>query len=113
MIDTTPETKHGIKIEPSRKADIVLDDQKLDVVIGQRGKVLLLFDGFTFSKNNSVGVKTYWACRTRNSETGACKARITTIQKPNGLHYLLVTRHDHNHCKTKRMIMKLQRNKKI
>lgn len=91
----------------------MLDDQVLDVVVGQRGKELLLFDGFTFSKNNVVGVKTYWACRTRNTLTGACKARITTIQKPNGLHCILVTKPEHNHSKTKRMIMKLQRNKKL
>uniref|UniRef100_A0A336LHZ9 CSON002388 protein n=1 Tax=Culicoides sonorensis TaxID=179676 RepID=A0A336LHZ9_CULSO len=85
------------KSEPSRKAEIVLDDQTLDVVVGQRGKELLLFDGFTFSKNNSLGVKTYWACRTRNSVSGACKARVTTIQKANGLHYIIVTKPEHNH----------------
>ncbi|XP_063705188.1 modifier of mdg4-like isoform X16 [Culicoides brevitarsis] len=102
-------------VEPKtpRKADIVLDDQKLDIVIGQRGKELLLFDGFTFSKNNAVGTKQYWACRTRNSATGACKARITTIPKPNGLHYIVVTKVHHNHDKTRRMIKKLERNKKL
>lgn len=95
------------------KADIVMDDQKLEIVIGQRGKELLLYDGFLFSKNNAVGTKQYWACRTRSSGSSACRARITTIAKPNGLHYILVTRMDHNHGKTKRMLMKLQRNQKL
>lgn len=108
-IDTTP---NDSKLS-SRKADIVLDDQVLDIVIGQRGKELLVYDGFLFSKNNAVGTKQYWACRTRNPETGACRARVTTIAKPNGLHYIIVTRHEHNHHKTRRMIMKLQRNHKF
>lgn len=95
----------------SRETEIVLDDQNLDIVQGQRGRELILFNGFTFSKNNMVGNKTYWACRTRNNATGACKARITTISKSNGLHKIVVTKSEHNHAKTTRMLMKIQRSK--
>lgn len=90
---------------------MILQNCELNVVKGQRGKDLLLHDGFTFSKNNQVQNKTYWACRTRVTSGKNCRARITTIQNPNGLHTMIVTNSDHDHAKTIRMIKKIERGK--
>lgn len=81
------------------------------MVKGQRGKDLLLHDGFTFSKNNQVLNKTYWACRTRVPNGKNCRARITTISNPDGLHTIIVTNSDHDHSKTVRMMKKIERGK--
>lgn len=93
------------------KTELIIHDCELNVVKGQRGKDLLLHDGFTFSKNNQIQNKTYWACRTRVANGKNCRARITTIQNPSGFHTMIVTNSEHDHAKTIRMIKKIERGK--
>ncbi|XP_055385214.1 uncharacterized protein LOC129614547 [Condylostylus longicornis] len=78
-----------IRISRSLKKDIpsstprkefVLEHQELHFIQGQRGKKLLVFDGFTFSINNTVENRIYWNCRSRKAGNTPCRARITTIK---------------------------------
>lgn len=85
-----------------------MDDQKLSFVVGQRGKSLLVINGFTFAKNNKVANRTYWCCRMRSATKAACRARVTTTLKPNGLHKICITQPEHNHDQTYRMLKKIQ-----
>lgn len=80
--------------------DITLDDQQLELVPGQRGKLLLLIDGYTLPRNNIVGSTTYWCCRWRAKGSRPCNARVTTTQKPSGLHKVVITRGEHTHPST-------------
>lgn len=80
------------------------------MISGQRGKRLLLFDGFTFSKNNVVNDTIYWCCRTRVKGQPSCRARIKTTKQHNGLYEVTVTRAVHNHTQTIRMLKKFERN---
>lgn len=87
----------------------VFDDRKLDLVVGQRGKHLLVVDGYTFAKNNVSEKTVYWCCRTRIGNRKACRARVTTVLKDNGLHKLTITHPFHNHepsYRTKKRINK-------
>lgn len=84
------------------------DDQRLKLVKGQRGKSLLSFNGFLYAKNNQTADAVYWCCRTRTRGLSACKARITTTKKPNGLHRINVTQIEHNHAQTSRILKKLK-----
>lgn len=92
-----------------RKSDIVLDNEQLNFIRGQRGNYLLVFNGFTFAKNNVVGSTTYWCCRCRQVGKAACRARITTIQKMNGLHKIIVTKPFHNHAPSPRMLKRFKK----
>ena len=88
--------------------NLVLDDQKLNLVRGQRGKPLLSWGGFLFAQNNKTSDTVYWCCRTKTrDEKKACRARITTTLKPNGLYRINVTQPQHNHEQTNRIIKKL------
>lgn len=78
----------------------VRDDQQLAMVPGQRGKMLLLVDGYTLPRNNVVGTTTYWCCRFRRRGYVPCNARATTTLKPNGLYKLALTQPKHNHLPT-------------
>lgn len=89
--------------------EITMDDQMLDLIPGQRGKHLLVVNGFTFSKNNVVGSTTYWCCRTRTQGHEACKARVLTTDKKNGLHKINITKPRHNHAPSTRMLKKFSR----
>lgn len=86
---------------------MVLEDQKLNLVRGQRGKPLLSWEGFLFAQNNKTSDTIYWCCRTKSREEKACRARITTTLKPNGLYRINVTQPIHNHEQTNRIIKKL------
>lgn len=86
---------------------LILDDQKLNLVRGQRGKSLLSWNGFLFAQNNKTTDSIYWCCRTKVPEGKACRARITTTLKPNGLYRINVTQPIHNHQQTSRIIKKL------
>lgn len=86
---------------------IVFDDQELEFVKGQRGKDLLVIDGYTFARNNTVENAIYWCCRHRNGNRAPCRARVRTLQKKNGLHTITITQPDHNHQPTHRMLRKL------
>lgn len=79
------------------------------MISGQRGKRLLLFDGFTFSKNNVVNDTIYWCCRTRVKGQDSCRARIKTTKQHNGLYEVTVTNGVHNHTQTVRMLKKFER----
>lgn len=85
-----------------------MDDQQLDLVLGQRGKNLLLVNGYTFAKNNVIENTMYWCCRTRTKDKKPCRARVTTVLKENGLHKITVTQPLHNHLPTHSMIKKIQ-----
>lgn len=87
---------------------IILEDRKLSLVRGQRGKSLLSYDGFLYAQNNRTAESTYWCCRTKTKGEQACKARITTTQQPNGLYRITITQPIHNHVQTSRIIKKLK-----
>lgn len=86
------------------KQEIYLDDRKLNLVKGQRGKELLLIDGYTFSRNLVVDKAIYWCCRHRTVNKPACHARARTQQKENGLHTIIISQPHHNHERTLRPI---------
>lgn len=90
------------------KDAIYLDDQQLELVAGQRGKKLLLLNGFTFSTNLVVdkGQTTYWCCRHRTSNKPPCRARARTQQKENGLYTVIISQPNHNHRQTLRALHK-------
>lgn len=92
-----------------RDSEIVLEDEPLNLIQGQRGKYLLLIDGFTFSKNNVVGSTTYWCCRSRSKDMKPCNARAMSTEQPNGLYRVVISRPKHNHEATSRMLKKFQR----
>lgn len=77
-----------------------LDDRKLDLVQGQRGKELLLLNGYTFSRNLVVDKAIYWCCRHRCVNKPPCRARARTQQKSNGLHTIIISQPIHNHKPT-------------
>ncbi|KAL7020390.1 hypothetical protein ACKWTF_011504 [Chironomus riparius] len=85
-----------------------MEDQKLNLVRGQRGKLLLNWGGFLFAQNNKTADSIYWCCRTKPKDEKACKARITTTLKANGLYRINVTQPLHNHEQTNRIIKKLR-----
>lgn len=86
----------------------ILEDQELKLVKGQRGKYLLVIDGYTFAKNNVVENTTYWCCRTRTATKKPCRARVMTYLKKNGLYKITITQPVHNHAPTHRMLKKIQ-----
>lgn len=90
------------------KDAIYLDDQQLELVSGQRGKKLLLLNGYTFSTNLTVdkGQTTYWCCRHRTSDKTPCRARARTQQKENGLFTVIISQPNHNHPPTLRALHK-------
>lgn len=92
---------------PKTQKNLVFEDQKLNLVRGQRGKPLLSWCGFLFAQNNKTADSIYWCCRTKTREEKACRARITTSLKPNGLYRINVTQPTHNHEQTNRIIKKL------
>lgn len=84
------------------KTEIYLDDRELDLVTGQRGKQLLLLNGYTFSQNLVVDKSIYWCCRHRTGGKPPCRARARTQQKENGLYSLIISQPIHNHTPTQR-----------
>lgn len=101
MMLISPKTHRNVKTE-------VMEDQELDLVRGQRGKPLLSYNGFLYAQNNKTQDSIYWCCRTKTKGEKACKARITTTQKANGLHRINITQPIHNHEQTSRIIKKLK-----
>ncbi|XP_062556378.1 modifier of mdg4-like isoform X9 [Armigeres subalbatus] len=81
--------------QPKAKS-LVLDDQPLVLYASQRGKHLLVLDNYTFSKNNSVGGTTYWACRVVTNHV-TCRARVSTTRKHNGMFRVVMSNVVHNH----------------
>lgn len=67
------------------------------MVTGQRGKNLLVVNGFSFAKNNSSGDIDYWCCRHRTIDKEPCHARARTTRKQNGLYTITITQSKHNH----------------
>ncbi|XP_037910062.1 uncharacterized protein LOC119650912 isoform X1 [Hermetia illucens] len=90
-IEEMPITDYQYVVE--RKSDIVLDNEQLNFIRGQRGNYLT----------------TYWCCRCRQVGKAACRARITTIQKMNGLHKIIVTKPFHNHAPSPRMLKRFKK----
>ncbi|XP_037945157.1 uncharacterized protein LOC119677744 [Teleopsis dalmanni] len=84
-------------------------DAILRFIPGQRGKQLLLYKNFTFAKNNVCGNATYWNCRSRRLGMKPCKARITTFEQPNGLHKVCLTKPQHNHEPSPRILKKIEK----
>jgi FLYWCH zinc finger domain len=101
-----------MEITPKKvsKPERCVDDVKLTLVQGQRGRHLLEYDGYLFSQNNIVGDTIYWCCRSRGDfNRDPCNARLMTIRKPNDLHKIVVKKPFHNHRPTNRMVKKLER----
>lgn len=86
----------------------IMEDQTLELVRGQRGKPLLSHEGFLYAQNNKTQDSVYWCCRTKTKGEKACRARITTTRKANGLHRINITQPIHNHPQTSRIIKKLK-----
>lgn len=93
-----------LKMMSKEKNEICLDDRKLDLVKGQRGKELLLLNGYTFSRNLVVDKSIYWCCRHRTVNKPPCHARARTQQKENGLHTIIISQPVHNHKPTLRSV---------
>ena len=94
-----------------RSGALTYDDQTLEMVRGQRGKFLLSYFGFLYARNNQTNGSVYWCCRTKLLGQPACKARITTTEKENGLYRICVTQPFHNHSPTNRMLKKFKTDK--
>ncbi|KAI9584960.1 hypothetical protein GQX74_006855 [Glossina fuscipes] len=92
MVDIEGETK--------RPKPWATHQSKCSFVPGQRGKLLLLYQNFTYSKNNENGNTTYWKCRTIHNGK-PCNARITTFKRVNGLYNVFLTKAEHNHPPSK------------
>lgn len=85
----TIETKPSFSAAMHTNRDLVF-------IPGQRGKNLLLYQNYTYSKNNGTGSTIYWKCRTiQNGKP--CNARITTFLRPNGLYNVCLTKPEHTH----------------
>lgn len=84
------------------KYEICLDNQKLEMIPGQRGRELLLLNGYTFSRNLAVDKAIYWCCRHRTVNKSPCRARARTQQKENGLFTIIISQPFHNHKPTLR-----------
>lgn len=95
-------------MEKMKQKTIVLDDQELYLVKGQRGKNLLVIDGFTFARNLTSGDAIYWCCRHRGNNKPPCRARVRTLRKANGLHKITITQLAHNHLPTYQTLRKLK-----
>lgn len=91
------------KMMRKSKEAIFLDDQELELVPGQRGKTLLVLDGYTFARNLVADKQTYWCCRHRTVNKPPCHARARTQLKTNGLHTIIISQPRHNHQPTVRV----------
>lgn len=80
------------KFPTDAKVKIQFETPKLNLVDGQRGKKLLLLDGYTLSQNNVKGSVTYWSCRHKINRNGECRARAHTVENPSGLFTVRITR---------------------
>uniref|UniRef100_A0A1A9WMM6 FLYWCH-type domain-containing protein n=1 Tax=Glossina brevipalpis TaxID=37001 RepID=A0A1A9WMM6_9MUSC len=89
-----------VDIEGETKIPKSTHQSKCSFVPGQRGKLLLLYQNFTYSKNNENGNTTYWKCRTIYNGK-PCNARITTFKRTNGLYNVFLTNAEHNHPPSK------------
>ncbi|XP_023309288.1 uncharacterized protein LOC111690911 [Lucilia cuprina] len=70
-----------IETKPSLAA-AMHTNRDLVFIPGQRGRNLLFYQNYTYSKNNGTGNTTYWKCRiVKNGKP--CNARITTFLRPN------------------------------
>ena len=85
-------------IKKKRSKGVIYDNQELVFVPGQRGKRLLLIDGYTYAYNNKSGDTTYWICRIK-IRNHRCHARAMTSLKNNGLYTIHVTNPNHSHPK--------------
>lgn len=45
---------------PKINKSLIMEDQKLNLVRGQRGKLLLNWGGFLFAQNNKTADSIYW-----------------------------------------------------
>lgn len=82
-------------------------NKELVFIPGQRGKNLLLYQNYTYSKNNQTSNTIYWKCRIIHMGI-PCNARITTFQQENGLYNVALTKPVHNHPPSKRLINRLK-----
>lgn len=79
------------------KNEIHLEDQTLQLVPGQRGKELLILNGFSFATNLVTDKATYWCCRHRLVKQTPCQARARTQLNENGLYTVIISQPFHNH----------------
>ncbi|XP_055695326.1 modifier of mdg4-like isoform X6 [Lutzomyia longipalpis] len=107
---TVAEAQDFQYIQEDRSAAHVLFNQTLEYVRGQRGHKLLVFDGYTFSKNNTSLKTTYWTCRYKSATRGPCRARVmtTVTDERKDLYRITITMANHNHSPTKRMLRKFK-----
>lgn len=67
----------------------------LKMVVGRKGRPMLLMGGYAFFRNNSNKNKTYWLCA--KSRSLKCRARIITLDGSAGL-ILKNQIHNHDPC---------------
>lgn len=90
-----------IETKPSLAA-AMHTNRDLVFIPGQRGRNLLFYQNYTYSKNNGTGNTTYWKCRiVKNGKP--CNARITTFLRPNGLYNVFLTKPEHSHPPSTRL----------
>lgn len=95
------ETKSSLTAAMHTNRDLVF-------IPGQRGKNLLFYQNYTYSKNNGTANTTYWKCRiVKNGKP--CNARITTFLRPNGLYNVFLTKPEHTHPPSTRLFKKNQK----
>ncbi|XP_036323592.1 uncharacterized protein LOC118737287 [Rhagoletis pomonella] len=95
----------------SKTSSLALTQKNMNLrfIPGQRGKSLLCFNNFTYAQNNVCGNTTYWNCRSRRVGQKPCKARITTTKQPNGLFRVCLTKPEHNHEPSPRVLRKIEK----
>ncbi|XP_053946053.1 uncharacterized protein LOC128855295 [Anastrepha ludens] len=99
-----------VDVKPTTSSlGLTQNNMNLSFIPGQRGKSLLCFNSYTYAKNNVCGNTTYWNCRSRRIGMAPCKARITTMKQPNGLFRVCLTKPEHNHEPSPRMLKKLEK----
>lgn len=75
-------------------------DGKLEFMLSQRGKPLLVHDGFTFGIQYIRKDKKYWQCNL--SRKYNCKARVTTTESGD----IIVTNNEHCHTEIRQHLRK-------
>lgn len=67
-------------------------------IVGQRGSILLSFEGYRYVRNRQSEWKTYWICSKKGSL--ACRARITTTlsEDENTTPKVILRTGTHNHA---------------
>ncbi|XP_020813806.1 uncharacterized protein LOC110188423 [Drosophila serrata] len=64
-----------------------------------------MYDWYAYAKNNRHGCTTYWNCRHRRIGHEPCNARLSTTRLPNGNFKVFLSKPEHNHSPSKRLLL--------